>query len=99
MDSVAIHKYFLRRNIRFQTPVLKNLIWLETSISLQKPEWTTEFIKNYITCHYGDIVQYYTQLRDQYYHMTESHRNIYRVRLVTTSHLCVDVIQHIECFL
>jgi len=96
---VEIRKYFLRRNIRFQKPVLQNLIWLESSLALQKPAWTPEFIKNYMTCHYGDIVQYYKQLRDQFYYMTERRRNIYRVRVVTDSHLCDDVILYIEGFL
>ena len=99
MDMVEIRKHFLRRNIRFQKPVLQNLIWLESSLALQKPAWTPEFIKNYMTCHYGDIMQYYKHLRKQYYHMTERQRNIYRMHLVTQSHLCDDVILYIEGFL
>ncbi len=99
MDMVEIRTFFLRRNIRFQKPVLQNLIWLESSLALQKPEWTPEFIKNYIICHYGDIVQYYNHLRNQFYYMTTRKREIYRMHLVTKPHLCEDVIRYIEGFL
>lgn len=89
-------QYLIRRNVKWQRPVVKNLIWLESSMALQNPSWTPHFIGCYLISHYGDIWQYWTKLRTDFYRLTERDRHRYRVRLVTEEKLCPDIVTYLE---
>ena len=91
-------KYFLKKNIYHQDKALKHLTWIEGNIRAMNPTWTTSFVVNYLKSRYPDNWYYYHDLKERYYKLSRSSREIYRVKLVTQN-LCTDVVGYIESFL
>ena len=96
-------RYSIRQNITWQRKLLNNLIWLESSMALQNPSWSVDYIRLYIISRYADIWQNWVDVRTQYYRLTEQERHQYRLQLITKQNslpkLCPDVITEIASYL
>ena len=100
-ESEDVHhspKFFISRNLYYQRKSDKDIRRLTENIQKMKPNWDSNFIKNYIISRYPDYYFYNKKLKERYHNLSRPLRERFRINVISEEHLCDDVIEYIRLF-